>query len=270
MKVIKWILIVVAVVVAISIFTSKESRDEAMNRVDNAARALNGSEGERTPQVVREQQRKEWMRQNSTWTPENQKLHPIEYCQAQIEEIAKMSKQQDVALHRYLSAKSDLNRRISDAETQVKSFGDFLATAKAAYRAADATNQWPMTVNGFKLTKEKAQEKIVEAANRLPILRQSIATFKANLVKLERKIDAANVEQRALVKVRENLQTTITNIRTQQIVDGEKGITDAINALNASIEALNPDVNDVSLDDLIVPDKVETRNAAFSAIMAEP
>lgn len=270
MKVIKWILIVVAVVVAISIFTSKESRDEAMNRVDNAARALNGSEGERTPQVVREQQRKEWMRQNSTWTPENQKLHPIEYCQAQIEEIAKMSKQQDVALHRYLSAKSDLNRRISDAETQVKSFGDFLATAKAAYRAADATNQWPMTVNGFKLTKEKAQEKIVEAANRLPVLRQSIATFKANLVKLERKIDAANAEQRALVKVRENLQTTITNIRTQQIVDGEKGITDAINALNASIEALNPDVNDVSLDDLIVPDKAETRNAAFSAIMAEP
>ena len=32
----------------------------------------------------------------------------------------------------------------------------------------------------------------------------------------------------------------------------------------------NPDMNDVALDDLIVPDRVETRQAAFSAIMAEP
>lgn len=270
MKVIKWILVIAVVIAAIAIFSTKEGRDEAMNRVDNAARALNGSEGEQTPQIVREQQRKERVRQNTTWTAENQTLHPIEYCQAQIEEIAKMSKHQDVALHRYLSAKSDLNRRISDAEAQVRSVEEFLARAKAAYRVADATNAWPMTVNGFTLTKEKAQEKIVEAANRLPTLRQNISTYKANLVKLERRIDVATAEQRTLVKVRENLENTITNIKTQKIVDGEKGITDAINSLNASIESLNPDVNDVAVEDLIVPDKVETRQAAFSAIMAEP
>lgn len=267
----RWLLVIAAIVVVVIIcLMSKESRDEALNRVDNAARALNGTENEQVPQIVKEQQRKERVRQNSTWTPENQKLHPLEYCQAQLEEVTKLSKQQDVQMHQYLTVKSDLGRRMSDAETQIASLSNFLTEAKAAYRKADATNSWPMVFNGFSLSKEKAQEKIVEAANRLPVLRQTVATFKANLGKLERKIDAATVEQRKLVSVRENLQMTITNIKTQKIIAGEQGISDAINALNASIEALNPDVSDVALNDLMVPDKAEARQAAFSAIMAEP
>ena len=38
---------------------------------------------DKTPSIVKEQQRKERIRQDKTWTPENRAHHPIEYCQAQ-------------------------------------------------------------------------------------------------------------------------------------------------------------------------------------------
>ena len=43
--------------------------------------------GEATPDIVAKQQRKETIRQDRTWTPENQAKYPVEYCQAQLEKL---------------------------------------------------------------------------------------------------------------------------------------------------------------------------------------
>ena len=66
------------IAVACFLVAPREQR-EAM--LDSAARIGDSSGGEKTPRIVREQQRKERVRQNTEWTPENQALHPIEYCQ---------------------------------------------------------------------------------------------------------------------------------------------------------------------------------------------
>ena len=266
------LIIVILILVSIGscLFLSREKRAEMMDRVDGAARALNGTEERAVPKVVAEQRRKEQIRQNNTWTAENQALHPIEYCQAQIEEVGKLSQKLQVQLHKLTTTKSATKRQIEDAEGQLKSVTAFLAAAKAEYRKADATNQWPMTVNGFRLSQSLAKERIVEAANKLPILQQNIATMKGNLGRIDTKIDANGVEQRKLIAVRERLQAAITDIKTKQVVDGEKGINDALNAINDSLSSLNPDVSEPTLSELIVPDKSAARDAAFDAIMAEP
>ena len=52
---------------------SREDREEVADRIGKAANALKGEDGsERTPRIVKEQQRKERIRQNTKWTPENQ------------------------------------------------------------------------------------------------------------------------------------------------------------------------------------------------------
>lgn len=63
---------------------SRSDQEAVGERVREAGDALLGNpEGEgREPKIVREQMRKERIRQETKWTPENQARHPIEYCQA--------------------------------------------------------------------------------------------------------------------------------------------------------------------------------------------
>ena len=249
---------------------SKDGREEALARAENAARAIGGESGaERTPDIVKQQQRKERIRQNTKWTAENQALHPLEYCQAQLEELDKHASQLDVAAHKVAVSQSTTKRQIAEAEATVASTEKFLEQAKAAYRVADSNNKWPMSLNGFTLTKEKAQEKIVEAANRIPALRQTITTRKNTLALLEKKSETIVHGRKQLVTIRERIQGTINDLNTKKVLDGEKGIMDALNSINDSMGALCGDTSEPSIDDLTTPSAAASREATFKEIMAK-
>ena len=254
---------------------SKESRDEMIERTTKAAKELNGSEKktggykDKTPDIVAEQQYKERARQNTQWTAENQALHPVEYCQAQLEEIVKYTKRLEVHAHEIAVAQSTAKRKLSEAEGQVKSLSRFLDETKLAYREADATNKWPMILNGYQITKEKAQQTIVEAYQRLQS-NQSAATSQKNILnKLEAKYRKVVDEQKNVVALRDKIQTTISDIRMKKLVEGEKGIGDALNGINDSMNALSGgDTSEPTLDDLLAPTPEAARQEAFEEIMA--
>ena len=253
---------------------SKESRDEAMNRLNNAGKALNGEvrpddKEHETPNIVAKQQRKERIRQNAKWTAENQAKYPVEYCQAMLEEVAKDANQYEMAMHKCLAAKSSVTRQIREDDAQLKDLEAFLVTAKKAYRDADASGKWPAAVNGFALSKEKLQEKIVDASGRIKSLRSRLPIQKANLAKLEKKVERVSSEQRKLVMTKESLQRTLDNLNLKKVIDSEDGIRDSIAAINDALGALGENEGDVSLDDLVVPDKDTARKKAFDAIMSE-
>lgn len=249
---------------------SREDREEAADRIGKAADALKSEDGaECTPRIVKEQQRKERIRQNTKWTPENQAKFPIEYCQAMLEEVAKDSKRYEVLMHKFLTAKSGVTRNIAENDAQLKNYGTFLATAKKSYREADASGAWPVTVNGFALSKEKLQEKIVDAANKIKSLELRTATQKTNLTKLEKKVTRLTEEQRKLALTKESLQRTLDNLQLKKVVDSDDGIRDSVAAINDALGALGDGAEDVSLDDLVTPDADTARKTAFDAIMAE-
>ena len=141
---------------------SQEDRDAAIKRITNAGKALNGEvrpndvEHE-TPNIVAEQQRKERIKQNTQWTLENQKLHPIEFCQAQLEETAKMEKKLNVQQHKLLVSKVASERKLDDFKKQAQQLSQGINSAKAAYRKAETENSFPMMLNGYSVSKEKAQ-----------------------------------------------------------------------------------------------------------------
>lgn len=248
---------------------SQEDREEVMSRVGNAADALKGGDGEKVPAIVKEQQRKERIRQNTQWTPENQALHPVEYCQAQLEELKKCSSKLEVSAHKYAVGQSEAKQKISDCEAQIAAIDEFLVTAKAAYRQADAANKWPVAINGFTLSKEKAQEKIVEAARKLDPLKNQVLSQKNIIAALERRSAKVEAEKRNIVSLRERVQGVISDLNTKKILDGEKGVTDALNAINASMGSLGLDAADPALEDLIAPSVSSSREATFNEIMAE-
>ncbi len=253
---------------------SKEDRDEAMNRLGKAGKALNGEVVDNTkehavPTIVAEQQKKERVRQNTQWTPENQKLHPKEYCLAQLEETEKMGKKLDVQQHKLLLAKSAYARKVSDAEMQEKQLSAFLDKAKAAYKDADAKNAFPMLLNGRSVTKEKAQESIIEANRKLKLVRESIPAARNSLANVGLRLRKITEEQRNIVLLREKLQTTLNDLQVKQVIDGENGIGDALRAIDDSMNALLETVNEPALLDIMVPDEKTQKQEEFDAIMKD-
>ena len=124
-------------------------------------------------------------------------------------------------------------------------------------------------VGGFSLSKEKTKDKIIDSAQKLPTLKAQLGTQKNQLVQLGKKADFLAKEQKAVVDLREKVQGTINDLRIKKVVEGEKSITDALNAINDNMSSLGVDYDDPKIEDLIVPDPKTTRDELFEKIMAE-
>ena len=248
----------------------REKIEAGVSRLGDAADALKGgtSDEEHTPRIVRERQRKERIRQDSKWTVENQALHPIEYCQAQLEEVERYGHQLDVQMHEFASMRSSVQRRMADEQGQLKNVSEFLENAKAAYKAAEAEGRWPVKFGSFSFSQTRAKDKIVEAAERIPQHEQNIAKAQANLIRIEKRIEKVVEGQRRLVEVRSRLENTIADIRTRKVFEGEKGIADALNAINDSLASLGGEMDCPTLDEVMTPDRSTVRDKTFNEIMS--
>jgi len=261
---------IVAAVLVAACGCSREGREEAMDRMAAAGRALNGGDTEgRTPDVVRRQQEAEARRQNREWTQENQAKHPVEYCQAQLETIARDAEGLGAVAHKIAVEISRSKRENLDDAVQAENLSRFLADAKAAYRAAEAENRWPVQIGGFALPQGRAQEKIVDAARKIPELKANIAARKNRLAGLQKKLDRVNAEQKQLVELRGRVQATLRALETKQVIEDDEGIAAALAAIGDSMGALAPEDDNPSLADLAEPDRRSTLAAEFAAIMAE-
>lgn len=275
MKTIGCLTCVVMLACAIGYFgCSKSNREEAIQRVGKAAKALNGgelqdSEEHAVPTIVAEQQRKERIRQNTQWTPENQARHPIEYCQAMLADIDEYAKRLDVVNHKMLMSKSAATREIVDAEMTVKTLTNFLSEAKSAYRECVGAAKDHIKIGGFDLTLTKAKERMVEANRKIPYLQERIGKRKNMIVMLDKNLDKIVVEQKRLVETKERIQHTISDLQLKNVIDGEQVVRDALNAINDSIQSLGVDYDDPTLMDIVQPSKAEIIDAEFEKLMAE-
>ena len=264
----------IAVGVAILHGCSKEDRDEMISLIGNAGRALNGDvrpddQKHEVPNVVREQQRKERIRQNTQWTAENQALHPIEYCQAKLGDLDEYAKRLEVVMYKMMVAKSAANRDIADNEAKMNDLAKFLSDAKKAYKESVAAGKNKVSLGGFDLTLAKAKEKMVEANRKMPYLKERVGKRKNMINKLEKNIDTISAEQKRLAETRERIQHTISDLHLKTVIDGEQGIRDALNAINDSMASLGVDYDDPALDDIVQTPKSATIDAEFEKLMAE-
>ena len=247
---------------------SREERDTTIDRITRAAKDLNGVE-DGTPALVREQQRKERFRQDTKWTKENQALYPIEYCQAQLEELERMSKALQVQVYAVATSKTAIERQDVEERLQVEGLSRLFADAKETYRSAEVRNEWPMMLNGFRIPKVRAEEKIIEMAERIAALRATIENRANLLATYEKKRLRLSQEQRKLVMIREKVQTTLNDLQAKRVIEGANGIVEALNAIQDSMASLGVDVESPSLDELVIPDSEEERKRIFSEIMAK-
>lgn len=271
MSLLKWGIVVAAASAAVVIGCSEDDRDEIAERSGNAWSALKGetTPGERTPRIVKEQQRKERIRQNNTWTPENRAHHPVEYCQAQLEELQRYSRELEARAHEKSCAIAAVKRAVGDDEALEKNLRKFLAEAKKAYAECEAANSWPAQVGGYLLSREKTQEKIVDAAQKLAEIQGKAVSRRNQLAALEKTLKITQDEQKHIVKTREQVQNTISNLRLKKIMEGDSSIIASLNAIEDNMSALGVDYDDPKIESIIQPDDNAVREDLFKKIMAE-
>lgn len=255
---------------------SREDRDEAIDRLSRGAKELNGGvcmkkddQGNPMPDVVRQQRVAELKRQNAEWTPENQKAHPIEYCQAQLKVLDEQEKALDVSAHKIAVWQNEAKRKLEGNEASIVALSKLLDGAKKAYREAEAKGAWPMKYNGFDLSKEKAQATIIDTAQRLQTVKNEVSSLTSKQAKLALKFKQVGEERRRLVSLREKVKETINDLNTKKVVDGKGAISDSLNAISDSITALMSDSGEVTIEDLMSTETPAAKAAEFEKIMAE-
>ena len=266
MKVSNWLCVAATVLV---VGCSQDDRNEIADRSENAWNALKGETGEKTPHVVREQQRKERIRQNNTWTPENRAQHPVEYCQAMLEDLQRYSQELEARAHEKSCAIAAVKRSLADDDVMAKNLDKFLAEAKKTFRESEAANSWPANIGGYMLSREKSKEKINEAYKKLRDIQSKNTSKKNTLVRLEKTLAITQNEQKHIVETRDQVQNTLADLRVKKVIEGDNSIIAAINAIEDHMGALGVDYNDPKIESVVQPEKNVDRDELFEKIMAE-
>lgn len=268
MKMILIVLIVAAFVSAGTFFgCSEEKREKLLNAISDTIRPEEKGPG--TPDIVAKQQRREQARQNRTWTPENQAKYPVEYCQAQLEKLDEHATALEAGMHKINIAAGDCRRKIAEGDARLTALNAFLDMAKAKYREADAKDAFPVDFNGYMLSRQQAQEKIVQAGRQIPELKKQQLVRRNLLGQLDKKKTALAAEQTRAAELRERVQRTIGDLQTKKVIDGNQNIVAVLNSLSDSVDSLGGSANDPSLGDIITPTAEASTKAEFDAIMGE-
>lgn len=160
-------------------------------------------------------------------------------------------------------------RGIAEAEGQLADISRFLEDSKVAYRKAEASGHWPVTIGGFAMSKERAQAKIVEVAERRPLLRGVIARNKNMITSLDRKARRISEEQQKVVRIKDRTQLTLDGLRLKKIIGGDSDIVNALNAINDALGSIGIDYDDPSVEELVISDKNAEIKEAFDDIMSD-
>lgn len=270
---------VVCVLIVISVLMcclgcSKEERGTAINRLADSARVLNGdrllengSQAKDTPQIVKEQIGVEQHRQDTVWTPENQKNYPVQYCQAQLSLLESHLKHLDVLAYEIAIGQNDLKRKLEINDTSIVALTNLLVEAKEAYRNAEKSKKFPVQLNGFYLSEDKAQSVIVDISRRLKSCKEEETQFKMRLTKLELQASQIENEQKKVVKLRTTIQDTITELKVKTVDSSHKEISKSLDSIEDNMNALVKESINIPIETLLYGDPKKAKDSEFKKII---
>ena len=86
---------------------------------------------------------------------------------------------------------------------------------------------------------------------------------------LEKTLKITQNEQKRIVKIREQIQNVISDLRIKKVIEGDNSIVASLNAIEDNMGTLGVDYEDPKIESIIQPDEKTTREELFKKIMAE-
>ena len=219
------------------------------------ASAFSG-EKEEKPRIVREAEKRERERQDSTWTPENIRDNPVLFLQETIaacDALKDKIEAQDIA---FIRLKKQAERKVTEAESAIRRYTKFLEEAKKQYKIAKEKekNAFPVTVNGFELSEEELSDKVADALERVELAKSQKKTNSVVAKKVKIRQGVLKTKTRELRTIRRKLVLQLEQVKMNQALGEIDELTDVLGTIKDMSIELDEDPTKLSLDDITEED----------------
>lgn len=249
---------------------SQSSREEAIDRVSDAAKTLNGNP-DATPDIVKAQQKKDRERQNSQWTTENTTRHPVEACNAKLDEIEASEQKAMVHYNKALSMKLASERAKRAAESEVKKFSEFLSSAKSLWTAASTAGKWPVELNGYPFSQDELKSKMTEALKKKASAEQRVKDESTKVMQADAALKQIQATRKRLGEDKERVLAIKRNVELGAFQNDLDGFAKALNGGVSldDLEAVGQTTGAVLSPDVFTPSESTEDAAMLDAFLAE-
>ena len=234
--------------------------DDIADRVEEAVN---------TPRVVAKAARREAARQNNTWTSENIQKNPYLFIQDQIrrcDELKAKIEAQDITMVRL---NKQASRSAAEADSMISRYTAFLEQAKPAYKAAEASGNWPVRVNGFKLDEEQLVDRIADALERIELAKKDRETGETIAKKTEVRRGVLKTKKKELASLRLQLVQQGEQVKMNSQLAEIEDLASTLGVMKDMVLEIEEDPTLATLEDLTAEDPKDVRKRSIRAYLDE-
>ena len=222
-----------------------------------------------SPTVVRNAEIREAIRQDSTWTSENIQKNPYLFLQDQIASCDRLKAKIEAQNITLIRMGKQATRTAEDADSTINRYEKFLKEAKVAYKAAVAEDKWPVSLNGYNLSKDELDDRIADALERVELSRKEKEDNLAIAKKVEIRKGVLKTKKRDLITLRRKLVQQAEQVKMNAALAKIGQLSDVLGAIKDMMIEIDEDPTKLSLDDLTAEDPNAERNKAVRAFLQD-
>jgi chromosome segregation ATPase len=205
--------------------------------------------------------------ENIKWTAEKRVENPAGYCQAKMKELSKMSEKLEENYVQLGRAFNRLDNNDSKHSKHQQWLTAFVEEAKAKYRQAEATGKWPVVVQGETFSKDRLQEKIIDASRRLEELGTYSPETANKLAKLKQQHQCLFEEMQRISSLRKKTNRLLADLRDNDRMETSRALKSSLDDLEDAVKSMSKEVNSLSLATLALPTADEKMTRMLTSII---
>ena len=220
-----------------------------------------------TPRVIRKAEAREAARQNNTWTSENIQKNPYLFIQDQIrrcDELKAKIEAQDITMVRL---NKQASRSVEESDSMITRYTAFLEQAKPAYKEAEVSGKWPVTINGFKLDEEQLVDRIADALERIELAKKDRATGEVIVRKTEMRRGILKAKKKELASLRLQLVQQGEQVKMNSQLAEIEDLASTLGVMKDMMLEIEEDPTLASLEDLTAEDPQAARKRSIRAFL---
>lgn len=225
------------------------------------------AEPERTPTVVAKAAAREAARQDSTWTSENIQKDPYLFIQDQIRNCDQLKAKIEAQNITMVRLGKQVARSVEEADAMTARYTTFLAQAKAAYKEAEATGTWPVTLNGYRLDEEQLGDRIADALERIELAKKDRAAGEVIVQKTTARKEVLKAKGRELASLRLQLVQQGEQVKMNSQLAEINDLANVLGVMKDMMLEIEEDPTQPNLEDLAADDPNAARKRAIRAFL---
>lgn len=222
---------------------------------------------ERTPTVVAKAAAREAARQDSTWTSENIQKNPYLFIQDQIRNCDQLKAKIEAQNITMVRLGKQAARSVEEADAMTARYTTFLAQAKAAYKEAEATGTWPVTLNGYQLDEEQLGDRIADALERIELAKKDRAAGEVIVQKTAARKEVLKAKGRELASLRLQLVQQGEQVKMNSQLAEINDLSNVLGVMKDMMLEIEEDPTQANLEDLASDDPNAARKRAIRAFL---